>query len=304
MTFSWSSVTMGSSTRYVSSKVKKNSEGQIRTGIRPPSIEAALTLPTDSKKIFFNIEELEIPKRTTDWVHDKNWDLLFNPHVENVIGTDDSRIQVKNATLWPYCAIGALAIEFPQGKGTGSGSLVDDNFVLTAAHCIYLKEYGGWIRAAKFAPGAGGGNKPFGVSTITKCWVPQPWIESQDSNFDFAIVALDRGFSNKVGCFGLSAIDDGTLVKSEVLIAGYPSDKGGMDQYFAVDKLISVDKARLHYLIDSCKGQSGTGIIRKEKDEYANIVGVHTYGSNIENSGTRVTEAWLLEFDKVMSGKY
>ena len=195
-------------------------------------------------------------------------------------------------------------MQFPDGQGSGSASLIDESFILTAGHCVFLRDFGGWIRGAKFAPGAIGGTTTFGLANAVRCWVPEEWIASQDENYDFAIVALDRSFSTQCGYIGAYAASDEQLTKSKVLISGYPTDKGGYDPYYAIDSLIAVDKYRIHYLISSYRGQSGAAVLQYNdagNDDLA--VGVHTYGSSVENSGARMTVDLINGIDAIVSGQ-
>ena len=82
--------------------------------------------------------------------------------------------QVKNTKVYPYVAMGQLS------NGC-TGVTVMNNYVLTAAYCVYdpgKKKY--WDKLT-YSPGASGTDLPFGAIKAKNVWVPKAYVDSGDS---------------------------------------------------------------------------------------------------------------------------
>jgi V8-like Glu-specific endopeptidase len=88
---------------------------------------------------------------------------IVNPSVltpESVIGTDD-RIRVLDPETMPWRMICSLEISGRTGKGIGTGWFVGPKTIITAGHCVYHPNFGGWANEIKIYPGRYGTNFPF-----------------------------------------------------------------------------------------------------------------------------------------------
>jgi V8-like Glu-specific endopeptidase len=62
------------------------------------------------------------------------------------------------------------------------------DLLLTAAHCVT-----GTGAGVQFAPGydgTSGDPTPYGVWTVTRTYVPTPWLQDQDADHDYAILQV------------------------------------------------------------------------------------------------------------------
>lgn len=90
-----------------------------------------------------------------------------------------SRIPAINL-MWgyPYSTVGKLYITAATGTYVCSGSVIQWNVVVTAAHCLYNTAFGGsgWAQALTFVPGFYNGFVPWAQWTGQQWWVMTTWI--------------------------------------------------------------------------------------------------------------------------------
>ena len=83
-------------------------------------------------------------------------------HPEDVIGTD-TRTRIYNTDVYPWITIVKLYITAADSTGwIGSGWMVDNFHVITAGHCVYLHDHGGWASSIEVIPGMDGSTYPVG----------------------------------------------------------------------------------------------------------------------------------------------
>jgi glutamyl endopeptidase len=210
---------------------------------------------------------------------------------ESVIGPD-GRILISNTTIYPWRAQTKLYITFANGITVGcSGTLIQAKYLLTAGHCVHNKSYGGWYTKIEVVPGLNGTYKPYGSAFATYARTYTGWINNQNSNYDMALVTLDKNIGNTTGWFGYNYYSTINGVTGN--IAGYPGDKGGLNLYYHSGPISSSTSQRVSYSIDTNKGQSGSAVYRII-DGKRYVFAVHTNGTTASvatNSGTRLDSA-------------
>ncbi|THH40040.1 trypsin-like serine peptidase [Neolewinella litorea] len=209
--------------------------------------------------------------------------------MEVVIGRDDRR-RVPSTRNFPYRAIVQLVIEAKNGRRyVGTGWLISPRTVITAGHCVYLHNAGGWPKSIQVSPGMNGNSKPFGTCRATAFRSVKGWVSGKQRDYDYGAIILPRShpFGKRTGTFRYASYSNRTLLQKYVNICGYPGDKGGKHQYYHARRIARLTDKRLSYLIDTAGGQSGSPIFfRRGNNRIA--VGIHTTGSMSGNGGTRI----------------
>lgn len=210
--------------------------------------------------------------------------------LEVVIGPDD-RVEVTNTEAYPWRCICSLRINAADGRSfIGTGWLVSPRVVLTAGHCVYMHDAGGWPTSIEVIPGRRGTHMPYGSVTTNVVRSVRGWTESRDSDFDYGAILLPEGnrYGDQLGWLGYSTRTDSELETGVVNLSGYPGDKPSGTQWFhslAVDN--HTDK-KFTYQIDTFGGQSGAPVWQLLSDGGRYGVGIHTSGHLSGNSATRI----------------
>lgn len=218
---------------------------------------------------------------------------------QNIIIGGDQRVIQSPATAFPFRAVADLIIRFPNtpaGMALGcTGNFIGGRHILTAGHCVYDEDRGGWAVSMSVVPGRDGNSPPpFGVGFMVARRSVTCWTNDEDRDCDYAVVTLDRTFN--VGSFGLLYLSDDDLDSTTAYLIGYPGDLGtpaGQQQAHvpAGGPITDYFSKHIFHNMDTFNGQSGAGIYRFWNGKRA-IIGVHAggYDSN-ENSGPRITKA-------------
>lgn len=205
---------------------------------------------------------------------------LYHKGAERVIGQDQRQLVTDNLST-PYKQVVFINMTFANGKTyLGSGTMIGEDTVLTAAHNVYA--YGvGWAKEVTVYAGKKGGQYTIGKAKSQKMWTFKKWIENNDQHYDLAVIKLDSKLGKKTGTLGITS----KVKKDEPLeISGFPGDKPGEMQYKSTGHLKKITDYILYYDVDTYNGQSGSGV-RNSKNQ---LVAVHTFGDVEYNGGVRL----------------
>lgn len=207
--------------------------------------------------------------------------------LEVIIGEDD-RVQVTATADSPFNRICHLSIMAGDGSAfLGTGFFIGPRTIITAGHCVYDPDHGGWPQQIVVSPGRNGTNKPFGQFVATKFGSVEGWIENQDRDCDYGVIHLSENdrVPSQIGSFGYGIFSDEYLANNHLHIAGYPGDQPSGTMMFHSREAMDVSSTTVVYDIDTVGGQSGSPVY----DENRRVVAIHTNGSSSGNSATRIT---------------
>ncbi|OQP40040.1 endopeptidase [Niastella yeongjuensis] len=214
---------------------------------------------------------------------------------ETRFGTDE-RIQVEDTSKFPWCAIASLLITAADNTSwIGTAWFTSPRTLITAGHCVYIKneetvERNGWVKKIQVMPGRSGIKLPYGSITATEFWTVKGWGESGLETCDYGAIILPVPFEKDLGSFGFRVYNDEELLNKPANVPGYPSDKTSGTLWYDNRAMGKVEPEKVYYQADTAGGQSGCPVyVIKDKVRWA--VGIHAYGGQQSNSGTRIHDA-------------
>ncbi len=208
---------------------------------------------------------------------------------EVVIGADD-RVRINNTTVVPWRWICALRITAANNTSwIGTGWLVGPRTVITAGHCVFMHGQGGWVKSIEVIPGCNGAARPFGSAVATSFRSVTGWTQGSNRDFDYGAIILpaSRPYGNQLGYFGYASLSLVSLMGLTLNLSGYPGDKPSGTQWFHARRATLVTPRTIIYNIDTAGGQSGAPVWRFLNGQ-RHVVGIHTNGSQLGNSATRI----------------
>jgi glutamyl endopeptidase len=226
-----------------------------------------------------------------------------------IVFPSDNRVQINNTTILPYFWVGRVDIQFPSGAaGFGTGTLIGPDRVLTCAHNLYQKQYGGWASEVNFSLARNGAVYPYGSADKSGLYVtedyqtlspPAPNAAGNVTDytrylFDYGVIRLQKYLDPADGVFpGMYPATDNEIKNRLCDIAGYPGDKPPGTMWNGNGTLPNhADDVFLFYQISTYGGQSGSAVRSHFPTLPApgvpRIIGIHVAGSTVLNSNFAV----------------
>lgn len=219
-------------------------------------------------------------------------ELARDPGLSTLVVIDeDDRVEVTDTESYPWRCICSLRMLTQDNRNfIGTGWLVSPRLVLTAGHCVFFHNHGGWAQRIEVIPGRRGSNQPFGSAVSTAFRSVRGWTQNRDRDYDYGAIILPESsrFGDQLGWFGYATRSDDELEGATMNLAGYPGDQPSGTQWFHARRLEDVDDRVLTYEIDTAGGQSGAPVWQLLPDGGRYGVGIHTNGSHAGNSATRI----------------
>lgn len=208
--------------------------------------------------------------------------------LEVVIG-DDDRTVVPDTRLPPWRFTCALRIKSGSGRRyVGTGWFIGPKTLVTAGHCVYIHDEGGWVESIEVIPALNGASRPFGSAVARSFRAVAEWTDHRNSDFDYGAIILDTPLGARTGWFGFAALEEARLFSVDINISGYPADREQASrQFFHARKITRASSRKLYYEVDTYGGQSGSATFLNLNSERV-AVGIHTTGASTGNSGTLI----------------
>lgn len=213
---------------------------------------------------------------------------------ESVIGPDDRKI-VKDIKKFPNRSIVFIKSYYDDiNYSSGTGFIIDDNAVLTAAHVITSDFKDIEIKKITISAGYKEEKETLGSARVIKTYVKPEWKNFRNPLFDLALLILDKPLGKELGKLKLS---DKAKLGEFVSTSGYPGqNKNNVqniragNQYYSSGEIEYITKNKLYYNLDTEPGQSGSPVFNDKND----VIAIHTNGFNKNsslkyNSGIRLS---------------
>jgi glutamyl endopeptidase len=169
--------------------------------------------------------------------------------------------------------------------------MIGPRTLVTAGHCVFMAELGGWADRIEVTPARNGPDRPFSTISTTLFHSVRGWTVDGRREQDYGVIWLPEDQAlPEVGTFGYANFETPKLVGGYVNLAGYPADRDeGTTLWWSARRSLAVDNDVLQYDADTAAGQSGAPVWRLDPSTGRRVVvGIHTNGARTGNSAVRI----------------
>lgn len=209
-----------------------------------------------------------------------------------VIGTD-TRTRVVHTDTAPYKSIVLLLMKFGDKMYRGTGFMIKDNVVLTAAHNIYDQQE---EKPADEIYVIGEPKDKAHVRSCNRFRVSVNYVAkvSDDGHYDWGLIKLNEPMDD-LGVINIKKASEAeSTALGNVLIAGYPGTVQGAkttDMWEAGGATSGYVSAKeiLNYKISTSKGNSGSPVMISDGTAKT-AIGIHVMGGVAENTAKAIDD--------------
>lgn len=170
----------------------------------------------------------------------------------------------------------------------GSGFVVSDHVIATAAHCAYNK------KISEILLFDNSGNVTMHATPV-QSHIPVNYVNNSSTNYDYALITIKEDLS-AYACFNLGVpLDSFVNGNSAVTVTGFPGDYNTHTthmKYSSNGIICGGNNSLIYYSADTIGGNSGGPVYLTESaygQTYYTVVAIHTNGVSSQNYGTRIT---------------
>lgn len=227
-----------------------------------------------------------------------------------VIGGDDRlRISKPADRYESTCLIGS---RFGNEVSTGTGWLIDENYVMTAGHMLYQNGYGYADHVAVYVGASGGSWKQYRLGHYYH--VGDQYVDNCRNEFDYTwagmfddwgIIKLDSPVTVNVDMLGKYAVNGAADMQGLYYTQGYPEDKNaGISNWsqwymYATSGRITGDRRRyldvVNTSMDIVEGQSG-GPVYSYRSGYGYCAEGTVVSHNASENAIILLNNWLMGY--------
>ena len=240
-----------------------------------------------------------------------NYDLnqlseIQNQESRDIIGTDDREINQNKS------GIVKLTFYMNDGWHYGSGFIVDDHTILTAAHCLYDSETGSYASNIYYTTYSSGENT-YSIATASTYHLPQKYVDSPALAYDYGMIIVNNDFSDENSEYEIynlgvardvlknnisSSIYTNINNKLEIYVSGFSGEETSNSDPSLTGHMVTGSgnllcnwiawDGELYYNTDTVRVESGGPVYVKTPNGDVSVIGINTEGSASNNRGKRI----------------
>lgn len=173
----------------------------------------------------------------------------------------------------------------------GTGFILNNNYVVTAGHCVYKEDCGGWNKSVTVYPAKYGSTNPYSYAVSTGFICGTAWKESGTVDQDWGVIKINSTFADQCGYLGLR-YQSASYVDEFVSIGGYDSSYMKYHGNYVTNNTSSL----VYYQkLDTDNGQSGSPVVKYYNSTGYTAIAIHRGQKNGVNCGVRLSQ-WLFNY--------